>query len=144
MYSRRSLQSGDILTLEEGTPNDDDERAKAERLLKRLDSKMRKKRVDAAAIPFVTMLHELITRSVQADFSPWPAQSPDLSPIENVWRIVKRAISKQPIARSVVDLQQQVEDVWDSIPLHIIQTLIDSMPRHIAAVIAEKGGHTKY
>jgi hypothetical protein len=56
MYSRRSLQSGGILTVEEGRSmvrqNDDDERAKAERLLKRLeekDTKMRKKWVDAAA-----------------------------------------------------------------------------------------------
>jgi hypothetical protein len=50
MYSRRSLQSGGTLTVEEGCHMvrqlDDDERAKAERLLKRLeekDSKMRKK-----------------------------------------------------------------------------------------------------
>jgi hypothetical protein len=42
-----------------------------------------------------------------------------LSPIENVWRIVKCAIAKQPIAKSVVDLQQQVEDAWDSIPLYV-------------------------
>jgi hypothetical protein len=54
--SRRSLQSGGILTVEDGRhmvrQTDDDERAKAERLLKRLeekDSKMRKKWVDAAA-----------------------------------------------------------------------------------------------
>jgi hypothetical protein len=54
MYSRRSLQSGGILTVEEGrhmVRQNDDERAKAERLLKRLeekDSKMRKKWVDAS------------------------------------------------------------------------------------------------
>jgi len=50
MYGRRSLQSGGILTVEDGRhmvrQSDDDERAKTERLLKRLeekDSKMRKK-----------------------------------------------------------------------------------------------------
>jgi hypothetical protein len=55
MYGRQSSQSGGILTVEDGRhmvhQNDDDERAKAERLLKRLeekDSKMRKKWVDAA------------------------------------------------------------------------------------------------
>jgi hypothetical protein len=55
-YSRRSLQSERILTVEDGRHMvrqlDDDERAKAERLLKRLeekDSKTRKRWVDAAA-----------------------------------------------------------------------------------------------
>jgi hypothetical protein len=38
----------------------------------------------------------------------------------------------------VVELQQQVEDAWDSIPLRTIQTLIDSMPRRIAEVIAAR------
>jgi hypothetical protein len=77
-------------------------------------------------ISLVTLLHELITLGVQADLSPWPAQSPGPNPTENVWRIVKRAIAKIPIAKGVVDLQQ-VEDVWDRIPLCTIQTLIDSM-----------------
>jgi hypothetical protein len=56
MYGRWSLQSGGILTIEEGRSmvrqNDDDGRAKAEGLLKRLedkDTKIRKKWVDAAA-----------------------------------------------------------------------------------------------
>jgi hypothetical protein len=50
-YSRRSLQFGGILTVEEVHQLDDDERAKVERLLKRLeekDLKMRKSWVDAA------------------------------------------------------------------------------------------------
>jgi hypothetical protein len=53
--NRRPLQSGGILTVEDGRhmvrQSDDDERAKAERLLKRLeekDSEMCKKWVDAA------------------------------------------------------------------------------------------------
>jgi hypothetical protein len=61
-----------------------------------------------------------------------------LNPIENVWRIVKREIARKPIAKGVVELQQQVEDAWDSIPLRTIQTLIDSMSRRIAEVIVAK------
>jgi hypothetical protein len=52
MNSRRSLQSGGTLTVEEGrhmVRQLDDERAKAERLLEEKDSKMRKKWVGAAA-----------------------------------------------------------------------------------------------
>jgi hypothetical protein len=81
-------------------------------------------------------------RNVEAESRPVrPVQRfPGLNPIENFWRIVKREIAQQPIARSVVDLQQEA---WDSIPSRTTQTLIDSMPSRIA-VIAEKGGHTNY
>jgi len=93
--------------------------------------------------PLSNRLHKLITRSVPADL-PWPAQSPGLNPIENVWRIVKPGIAKKPIANGVVGLQQQVENAWDSIPLHTIQTLIDSMPRRIAEVVGAKHRHIRY
>jgi len=78
------------------------------------------------------------------DFSPWPTQSPDFNPIENVCGIVKNTIAKMPTTKSVVELQQQVEDAWDSTPLRTTQTLIDSMTRRIAAIIAAKGGNTRY
>jgi len=44
--------------------------------------------------------------------------------------IAKRKITKQPIARSVVGVQQQVADVWDNISLYTIQGLTHS-PRGV-------------
>jgi len=58
--------------------------------------------------------------------------------------IVKRKIAKQPIARSVVGVQQQVTDVWGNIPLRTIQGLIYSSRGVLLAVIAVKGEHKKY
>ena len=77
-------------------------------------------------------------------FSDWPAQSPDLNPIENLWRHVKRSIAKLPVAKSVGALEIQVQEEWNKVPLATIQSLIDSMPQRIATVIAAQGGHTHY
>ena len=75
----------------------------------------------------------------------WPAQSPDLNPIENFWSTLKsRAISFETI-HSVKYLEQAVEKAWNDASLvQLCSDLVASMPRRIAACIAAKGGHTKY
>ncbi|GFW41472.1 transposable element Tcb2 transposase [Trichonephila clavipes] len=40
---------------------------------------------------------------------PWPARSPDLSPVEHVWNQVKR---QMPSYHSVHDLELAVQDLW--------------------------------
>jgi hypothetical protein len=37
-----------------------------------------------------------------------------------------------------------LKKVWAEKLGDLLQRLVDSMPRHVAAVIAAKGGHTKY
>ena len=77
-------------------------------------------------------------------YSDWPAQSPDLNPIENIWRMIKYSLAKRPVARLVVELDRQIQQEWDAVTQETIQKLIESMPRRVAVVISARGGHTHY
>lgn len=75
----------------------------------------------------------------------WPAQSPDINPIEHLWVHIKRELKKYPEApKGVHELWDRVVSEWEKIPPKVCQNLIESMPRRIQAVIKAKGGHTKY
>ncbi|GFS82441.1 transposable element Tcb2 transposase [Trichonephila clavipes] len=72
---------------------------------------------------------------------PWPARSPDLSPVEHVWDQLKR---QMPSCHSVHDLELAVQDLWGHLPQDNIRCLINSMPDRVAACIAAGGGPTRY
>lgn len=75
----------------------------------------------------------------------WPAQSPDISPIEHQWVHLKRELAKYEVApKGVWEIWERVVEVWNNIPPEVCQNLIESMPRRLEAVIKAKGGHTKY
>ncbi|GFT63605.1 DDE_3 domain-containing protein [Trichonephila clavipes] len=82
------------------------------------------------------------TASVAQDFKrhfqtlPWPARSPDLSPVEHVWDQLKR---QMPSCHSVHDLELAVQDFWAHLPQDNIKCLINSMPDRVAACIAAGG-----
>ena len=76
---------------------------------------------------------------------PWPGNSPDMNPIENVWELVKREIGKEVITTRT-QLIEKLIHVWNhsSELQESVKNNIESMPRRIEALIAAKGGITKY
>ncbi len=73
----------------------------------------------------------------------WPANSPDLNLIENLWGIVKRKM-RDTRPNNADELKAAIKETWASIPPQQCHKLITSMPRRIEAVIKAKGVPTKY
>ena len=79
------------------------------------------------------------------DVLPWPAQSPDLNPIEHLWNYLKLRLEEYEEApRGIKELWKRVDIEWNKIEPEVCQNLIESMPRRVEAVIQAKGGYTKY
>ena len=73
----------------------------------------------------------------------WPSMSPDINPIEHLWGVLKRRVEqRQPSSRS--QLKEVISEEWHLITAETCSNLVTSMPRRLDAVLASKGGHTKY
>lgn len=75
----------------------------------------------------------------------WPPYSPDLSPIENLWAILKRKVHTTR-QTTVPQLVARINAIWfqDEEMKQTCEALINSMPRRIEACIKAKGGPIKY
>lgn len=76
----------------------------------------------------------------------WPAQSPDLNPIENLWAYLKFHLTSDfnSPPSSLKVLWERVEEIWNKIPLDYCESLVRSMPKRLLAVKKAKGLWTKY
>jgi len=79
------------------------------------------------------------------DVMEWPPQSPDLNPIEHLWRILEIQIRSRPqLPRNAHELKQALLEEWEKISPNDTAKLVNSMQKRCMAVIEAKGGHTKY
>lgn len=73
----------------------------------------------------------------------WVSSSPDLSPIETLWHVMKKRLRANP-ARTVPELKQRLQELWDNFTQCECQELVNSLPRRIKAVIKNKGDVTQW
>jgi transposase len=73
----------------------------------------------------------------------WPAMSPDLNPIEQIWTELKKLVKRRNPS-SVPDLRAIIEAEWAGLTSELCSKYVSTMKSRLSAVIAAKGGHTKY
>ncbi len=73
----------------------------------------------------------------------WPSQSPDLNPIEHIWRDLKMAVH-QRLPSNLTELERICKEEWQRIPKSRCEKLVASFPKRLMAVLNQKGASTKY
>ena len=75
----------------------------------------------------------------------WPPQSPDLSPIENIWREMKVIIGRQ---RHKVKNRQEMEgiirEVWRGFTAEVFMKYTNTMTKRMQLLKKARGGPIKY
>jgi hypothetical protein len=83
----------------------------------------------------------------------WPPNSPDMNPIEHMWRVLKAALHKRYPDTSTLRggpekvrqvLEERLQIVWEEIKVEVLANLVESMIQRAAALYAVKGWYTPY
>ncbi|GFY05871.1 transposable element Tcb2 transposase [Trichonephila clavipes] len=75
----------------------------------------------------------------------WPARSPDLNPIENVWNALERQVDGRnypPTNKNT--LIRALTEEWDKLPQQLLDNVVQSMVRRVECCITLHGGHIPY
>ncbi|GFX20865.1 transposable element Tcb1 transposase [Trichonephila clavipes] len=75
----------------------------------------------------------------------WPARSPDLNPIENVWDALGRQVAGRnypPTNKNT--LIRVLTEKWDKLPQQLLDNVVQSMVRRVECCIPLHGGHIPY
>ena len=73
----------------------------------------------------------------------WPANSPDLNPIENYWNVIKRRVEKRKPA-NIDDLEQFMNEEIEKTDSNFLINFVNSMKDRCLAAISSNGERIKF
>lgn len=75
----------------------------------------------------------------------WPPYSPDLNPIENLWNWMKKKLETEfPVCESAEEIETRIFQIWGIITPELCASYCADYGKRLSAVIAARGGYTKY
>jgi hypothetical protein len=84
-----------------------------------------------------------MVRGFQVEKLPWPAQSPDANPIENIWSWMEVEIERKK-PTNLTNLKAAIVDIWNSLTPEFLQRYTSSMQRRCEAIIDADGATIAY
>ena len=83
--------------------------------------------------------------SISPYLFPLPPTSPDLNPIEAIWRIIKTHIrNRHPRPTTTPDLLNAITEEWDRITPNEILNLTSSLLQPLEVLLLHHSGHTSF
>lgn len=84
-------------------------------------------------------------RQKNVKWLPWAPSSLDMNIIEHVWDQLDALVrARNPLPTNKEQLWVALQEEWENFPKRALDTLYESMPRRVAALVKARGGHTKY
>ena len=77
------------------------------------------------------------------DLMEWPANSPDLSWIENIWALVSNRLNRRDNV-TAQNFREAIFEEWDQVTNDDLMKSYLSMPKRMTTCIKAQGGHTGY
>ena len=75
----------------------------------------------------------------------WPAQSPDLNPMEHYWQFIQRKLNEfNKVVATKDQLWSQIESIVNENNVNLCKKLIATMPERVNDVIKAGGGYTRW
>lgn len=102
---------------------------------------------DNSSIHKAKIVKEWFSRQEYVEVIDWPAKSPDLNPIENIWGLMVRNWEPEEI-RTRENLSKKTKLIWEELKkennMNISQNLVNSMKSRLEDVIIQDGEWTGY
>ena len=71
----------------------------------------------------------------------WPANSPDLNPLDfSIWGFMDEQLRSRNV-KNVVTLRRELIKIWNDLDVNYLRRTVDSMNKRINACIKADGGH---
>ena len=68
-----------------------------------------------------------------------PPESPDLNPMETIWRMIKQRLKNRGLILDATELRRAIEEEWDKITIDEINKAIATMPARVKELNERNG-----